>query len=169
MLGIVSAFVTILLIGLSTGGLLVSRRIDPHQSLFIVVGLAFFLFSYIGMFFGSKMVGLIGSSGLSIIFGLFCFAFIGFLIWKYDPAFGYVKQEPVTLTMFGVFFFLVGMELAVLDVTLWLLILLAIIFAAGAFLGFMAVYQIIFRHRSSQLLALLPLVPLLFIGLFKLI
>ncbi len=169
MLTIISAIITVLFIGVSTGGLLVSRRIDPHQSLFIVVGLAFFLFSYIGMFFGIKVVGFIGTTGMSIMFGLFCLGLIGFLIWKYDPAFGYVKQEPVSLSIFIIFFFFIGMELGVLELSLWLSILFTIIFVGGAFLGFMAVYQILYRHRSSQLLALLPLVPLLFIGLFKLI
>jgi hypothetical protein len=166
---IISSIFTVFLIGLSTGGLLVSRRIDPHQTLFLFVGLAFFLFFYIGMFIGSKLVGFVSHGAMSIFFGLFCLGLIGFLVWKYDPGFGYVKQEPATLSIFLVLFLLLGIEVAILELSLWFSLFGTALFGGGLFLGFIFIYQIIHRHRSSQLLALIPLVPLLFIGLFKLI
>lgn len=169
MIIIISSILTVFLVGLSTGGLLVSRRVDPHQTLFIVVGLAFFLFFYIGMFIGSKLLAFISHGVMSIVFGLFCLALIGFLVWKYDPSFGYVKQEPVSLSVFIAFFLILGMEVAILEISLWFSIFATAIFVGSLFLGFMFMYQILHRNRTPQILALIPLVPLLFIGLFKLI
>lgn len=169
MIAILSAILFVFFIGISIGGLLVSRKIDPHQTLFIAVGLSFFLFSYIGMFIGSKLSRFIGSSGMSILLGLFCLGLIGLLIWKYDPAFGYVKQEGASLSIFVFFFLLIGMELALLELSLWFSIVFTLFFVAGTIFGFMIIYRLIHRHRSSQLYALLPLLPLLFIGISKLI
>ncbi|RXI99461.1 hypothetical protein DS745_14660 [Anaerobacillus alkaliphilus] len=166
---IISSILTVFIAGLSTGGLLVSRRIDPHQTVFLVVGLAFFLFSYIGMFLGSKSSGFISHGAFSIFFGLFCFGLIGFLVWKYDPSFGFVKQEPATLSIFVAFFLLLGFELGVLELSLWFTLFGFLFFVGGLIVGFMFIYQIIQRHRSPQFFALIPLIPLLFIGLFKLI
>lgn len=166
---IISAILTVLFAGLSTGGLLVTRRYDPHQSLFIIVGLTFFLFFYIGNFIGNKIISVVGHSTLSILFGVFCLAFIGFLVWRYDPSFGYVKQEPSSIGVFVLFFLLIGLELAIIELSIWFAIIFTFIFIAGMFLGFFVIYQLIHRHRSPQILALLPLFPLLFIGLFKLI
>lgn len=166
---IISSFLTVFCVGLSTGGLLVSRRVDPHQTLFFVVGLTFFLFSYIGMFIGGKLSGIINHTTISILFGIFCLGLIGFLIWRYDPAFGYVKQEPASFSIFIVFFFLLGLELAILEVSIWLTLLLTVFFVGGTVLGFLFIYRMISRYRTQQIFALIPLFPLLFIGLIKLI
>jgi hypothetical protein len=166
---IISSILTIFLVGLSTGGLLVSRRIGPHQTIFVVVGLAYFLFFYIGMFIGSRFLGFISHGVISIVLGIFCLALIGFLVWKYDPAFGYVKQEPVSLTVFIAFFLLLGMELAVAEMSMWFTLFGTVIFSGGLYLGFMFIYQIVHHYRTPQIMALIPLIPLLFIGLFKLI
>lgn len=165
----ISAIFTLFLVGISTGGLLVSRRIDPHQTLFLGVGLAFFLFSFIGMFFGGLIVGVVSSGVISIFLGVFCLGLIGYLIWKYDPAFGFVKQDPVSLSIFAFFFFILGIELALLELSIWFSIFGALIFSGGLFLGFMFIYRLIFQNRTPQIFALIPLIPLLFIGLFKLI
>lgn len=166
---IISAVLTVFLVGFSTGGLLVSRRIDPHQTLFLVVAMAFFLFFYIGMFIGSKFLGFISNGAISIIVGLFCFGLIGILLWKYDPAFGFVKQEAASLSIFVAFFLLLGIEIALLELSIWFSLFGTLIFSGGLFLGFMFIYRIIHQHRTPQILALIPLVPILFIGLFKLI
>ncbi len=166
---IISSILTVFIAGLSTGGLLVSRRIDPHQTVFLIVGLAFFLCSYIGMFIGSKSAGFVNANAFGIILGLFCLGLIGFLVWKYDPSFGFVKQEPATLSIFGVFFLLIGIELGVAGLSLWFSIFGFVFFVGGLVVGFMFIYQIIVRHRNPQFFALIPLIPLLFIGLFKLI
>lgn len=165
----ISSIMTVILAGLTTGGLLISRRVDPHQTLLIIVGMAFFLFCFIGMFIGGKVTGFVSPTAISIIFGLFCFALIGFLIFKYDPAFGYVKQEPASLAIFVVFFFLIGMEMAILEVSIWMMIVFTAVFVGGLVTGALLIFRVIHSHRTTQLLALLPLVPLLFIGLFKLL
>ncbi|OIJ20261.1 hypothetical protein BKP45_09335 [Anaerobacillus alkalidiazotrophicus] len=166
---ILSSILTVFCVGLSTGGLLVSRRIDPHQTLFVVVGIVFFLSSLVGMFIGSKISSFISQSAISILFGIFCLGMIGFLVWKYDPAFGYIKQEPVILSTFVVFFFILGVELAKLELSILVSFIFSLIFVSGTFLGFMFIYQILYRQRNPQFFILLPLIPLLFIGLFKLI
>lgn len=165
---IISSSLTVFLVGVSTGGLFVSRRIDPHQSIFIVVAMAFFVFCWLGVIIGGA-ASFISPTIVSMIFGLYCLGLIAFLIWKYDPAFGYVKHEPASLVVFLILFVLLGMELAVVAISVWLIIVFSLIFSGGFFLGFMFIYRVIHRHRSPQIFVLIPLVPILFIALFKLI
>lgn len=166
---ILSSILTVFSVGLSTGGLMVSRRIDVNQSLFIVIGISFFLLCYLGMFIGGIITSFVSPKVMSMIFGLSCLALIAFLIWKYDPRFGFVKQEPASFSIFLVFFLLLGIELAILEISIWLSIVFTLIFIGGLFLGFMFIYRVINLHRSPRVFVLIPLVPLFFIGLFKLI
>lgn len=165
---IISSILTVFLVGMSTGGLLVSRRIDPHQLLFIVIAMVFFIFSWLGIFIGGA-ASFISPTIMSMVFGLYCLGLIVFLIWKYDPAFGYVKHEPASLAVFMILFLLLGMELAVVAISMWLIIVFSLIFSGGFFLGFMFIYKVIHLHRRPQYFVLIPLVPLFFIGLLKLI
>lgn len=165
----ISSILTVFLVGLSTGGLFVSRRVDPHQSLFLVVTIAFLIFCILGMLIGGLVSGFISPKIMSMIFGLVCLVLIGFLIWKYDPSFGYVKHEPSSFAVFLILFILVGMELALVAISMWLSIVFSLIFSGGFYLGFMFIYRVIYRNRSPQIFALIPLVPILFIALFKLI
>lgn len=166
---IISSILTVFLVGVSTGGLFVSRRIDPHQSLFLVAAIAFFVFCSFGMFIGGLVAGFVSATLLSMLFGIYCLGLIGFLIWKYDPAFGYVKHELASLAVFLILFLLLGMHLAIVEISMWLSIVFSLIFIGGFFLGFMFIYRVIHRLRRPQIFTLIPLVPILFIALFKLI
>ncbi|MCT8139739.1 hypothetical protein H1D32_19735 [Anaerobacillus sp. CMMVII] len=44
---------------------------EPHQTVFIFVGLAFFLFFYLGMVIGTKFLGFVSHGAMSIFFGIF--------------------------------------------------------------------------------------------------
>ncbi|WNF37776.1 hypothetical protein RJD24_04790 [Bacillaceae bacterium IKA-2] len=167
---IISSIVTVFLVGVSTGGLFVSRRIDPHQSLFLVAAFAFFVFCSLGMFIGRYSAVFLSPTLLSVVFGLYCLGLIGFLIWKYDPSFGYVKHEPASLAVFLVLFLLLGMQLAIVEIiSMWLSIVFSLIFIGGFFLGFIFIYRVTHQRRSPQIFALIPLIPILFIAIFKLI
>ncbi|MCD8502243.1 MAG: hypothetical protein LRY71_11835 [Bacillaceae bacterium] len=126
---IISYLFTILFIGLSVGGLIVSRRAFPDQFMFFSIGFIFFVFSFLGRFIGGLVAAIANVTFLSILIGIVCLGIIGYLVWKYDQAFGFVKQEDLTFWwFFAALFLLLGIEHTVLEISSWFIFFYTIFF-----------------------------------------
>lgn len=165
---IISSFLTVVLVGFSMGGLMVSRRAFPEQFMFFSVGFIFFVFSFIGIILGGFMESFFHFKVVSVIIGLVCLCIIGYLLWKYDNAFGYIKQDDLTFWwIFAFLFVLFGIEFAILEISKWFIILFTFIFIGIVYSSCMLIYRLVNRHLSHPIFIILPLFPLFCVALFK--
>lgn len=165
---VISYLFTILFIGLSVGGLIVSRRALPEQFMFFSVGFIFFVFSFLGRFIGGVIHSITNEKILGVFIGLACIFIIGYLLWKYDHAFGFVKQEDLTFWwIFASLFVLLGIEHTVLQISPWFIFIYTIFFTGSAVLGSIIEYRLITRQLSHPIFAIFPLLPLFIVAVIK--
>ncbi|MDG5788739.1 hypothetical protein QA612_14785 [Evansella sp. AB-P1] len=127
-------------------------------SLFIGVLLGATIFSWLPLFF-TKMMIILLSIGTAIFF-----------FRQFHPSYGYVPYHGwIHWAILGLFFFLVGLDFALIGFSSWLLLFIFPIFAIAILGGVIIMLRLKTMYRARSLFIYLPLLLFVFLGLVKLV
>ncbi|WP_026689267.1 hypothetical protein [Alteribacter aurantiacus] len=158
----------ILLTGVAVGSLLTVKLIFSWQTVFTITGLIFFFFVWIGMLVGGwlwlpdpLLKGLI--SFVAVVMAVFFFR-------TYHPSFGYIPSNGLAhWGALAAFFFFVGFEVGIADLSKWLILLFMIVFVAGGLSSAWLVWRLKTMMEFRFLVQYVPILLFVFIALLKLV
>ena len=157
------------LAGLAIGTLTTVKVWYPLPLFLVILGAGCFLLFWFGVLIGGTIFSWVPLFFTKIFIILFCLGLAVFFFRQYHPSHGYFPfQGFIHWILLGLFFFIIGIDFAIIGFSAWLLLFLLPFFAGTVFLGSMLMWKLKRNYRFG-ILTYAPLFIFFFLAVFKLL
>ncbi|ADU29926.1 hypothetical protein [Evansella cellulosilytica] len=153
-----------------TLGALITIKIWYTNIFFILLGIFCFGSFWIGVIIGAAFFSWLPLLLSKIAIFAFCLGLAFFFFKHYHPSYGYFPQSSFFhFIILSAFFFLIGIDFAIIGFSAWLLFLLLPVFIGTVILGAIVIMKLKGLYRLNEGLIYLPIILLLLLAFIKLI
>ena len=160
----------IALAGLAVGTLTAVKIWYSLPVFLLIIGAVCFVSFWFGVIIGAAFFSWLPLFFTKVFIIIFCIGLAVFFFRQFHPSYGYFPfRGLIHWILLALFFFIIGIDFAIIGFSAWLLILLLPIFAGTVILGSIIMWKLKMLFRFGAALIYLPLFFFIFLALFRLL
>ncbi|WP_078597163.1 hypothetical protein [Evansella clarkii] len=163
-------FIFISLAGMAIGTLATVKIWYSLPVFLMVAGAVCFISFWFGIITGAAFFSWLPVFFTKFFIILFCLGLAFFFFRQFHPSYGYFPYRGwLHWVLLAAFFFIIGIDFAIIGFSAWFLFLFLPVFAGMLFLGALLMWKLKMLFRLGAVLIYVPLFFFIFLALFKLV